>query len=447
MSDFSLASSYQINANSQSSYIYNQSDASNFSEFIEEIDLFRPTMRTDRNYDYIEPDALVLHLHDNSVNINELKHQFGRISFTVNISDVDILKIPLKLLMDLSEPVLLENKMYINLPLNYLIGEIKMLYLPYTAVVYKIDNYINLANYILKYSIVLKKRQIDVREKINLMEILNVQDDIQQIYSNFIQISEPKLEFINYIHFQNFVKGIFIQVPVDKLVELKFYINGLLRIDYNLFYINRYCTKISDNLIYVPFVQGVDYKNKSINSYDGSINFSAINQPIILLKFSEPQTNVNIYGISRNVLVYRGGMDITHFDNENHCQIINTTLNRSYIRQERTNTNNITNQNNITTQNNESTNEYNGSIFHNYPLSDYSEYKLIENDNICQITMDVIEKNHIYMQCIKCHKNFNNYVIRRWLNASPENNCPCCRRKWVNYTMYINNVNYLTHIS
>ena len=44
--------------------------------------------------------------------------------------------------------------------------------------------------------------------------------------------------------------------------------------------------------------------------------------------------------------------------------------------------------------------------------------KIIEGDNECPVTLELIDKNDTYISCETCHKNFKDDIIKLWLKEN-----------------------------
>ena len=111
---------------------------------------------------------------------------------------------------------------------------------------------------------------------------------------------------INIRCFHGFVKGFFISCIVDDLSEIKFYINDVLRINYNEGFIRDYCVKISPNLLYLPFNDNTNFYD--ILGYDGSIKFNDLNSIILKLRFFRGQTVVSVHNLYQNNFLQTQGL-------------------------------------------------------------------------------------------------------------------------------------------
>jgi len=62
-----------------------------------------------------------------------------------------------------------------------------------------------------------------------------------------------------------------------------------------------------------------------------------------------------------------------------------------------------------------------------------------ENKKICNISLEEIQPNQRYMTCSGCLNNFNEELLKRWINRMhQQKTCPTCRSNWNNDTIYIN---------
>jgi hypothetical protein len=85
-------------------------------------------------------------------------------------------------------------------------------------------------------------------------------------------------------------KGYFIECNVNDIISYRFEIFKKQDVAYDKFQIHMFCTKISDNLLYVPFNINMKYDDLNLSSYHGSMNNQSIGRTNIFLKFNN---NIN----------------------------------------------------------------------------------------------------------------------------------------------------------
>lgn len=218
-------------------------------------------------------------------------------------------------------------------------------------------------------------------------------------------------------------KGFFIEGSIDKIDNLRLSLNGHDRLVYNKLMISRYCKKISDKLVYLPFCVSNNYKDMTVDSYIGSTNLSVIDTTRINLHFSsnfndKSDNYLNIYTVSMKYLVYHGGLGWTNYTPVTNLPPIDIP----------------TSVNNPQPVNN------------SQPINISNEWETqqgtlrIEDEIMCPITYELI--NDDYCLCTTCNNAFGHTAIRRWLNT--RSTCPLCRSSFTNrirYTMNNQSIN------
>ena len=81
----------------------------------------------------------------------------------------------------------------------------------------------------------------------------------------------------------------------------------------------------------------------------------------------------------------------------------------------------------------------------NFTMSWPTINKLIEQNNECPISLEVIKKGDEYCICAQCLYNFLKEEIKTHFKNQFQNNrdmtCPMCKTKWLDQTIYINEAN------
>lgn len=154
-------------------------------------------------------------------------------------------------------------------------------------------------------------------QEINDKEI----DEIDEIY--FQEINGGKLDFDknfnltpesnnNYtyefrLNTDNYTKGFFIlSDSIDKMncFELKIYGNNIIK--YDKYYLNKYCKKYSDKLLYIPINTNIcdPFDKNILETYNGSIDFERIDFKDIIISFESQPNNLSMYLYSLNRICY-----------------------------------------------------------------------------------------------------------------------------------------------
>jgi hypothetical protein len=260
--------------------------------------------------------------------------------------------------------------------------------------------------------------------------------------------------------FEGLTKGLFISCNVDELTEIKFYINNVLRVNYDLFYIQTYCVKHSNKMLYMPFNGLTSFKERSISTFDGSINFSLGQTFVLNLKFNCGQNKVCVHNLYTNKFAYQNGMGalsvayqpgftrndismhpltplvegVLHFD----ATLFDLSGNFVGI----TSGNAIESGNeisNATISNAAISNAVNIDLSGNFIGTNPIVMRQIEEEwSTCDITHEEIAEGGHYMQCHGCNHNFSEAAIKTWLRQRAIKTCPMCRVAWSNYVVYLN---------
>jgi hypothetical protein len=342
-------------------------------------------------------------------------------------------------------------------------GNIHIVGLQFREVTFTLVNHTNLTNYVSGYSLLCKTYTGDSQYRRNNMDISNC--CIQQISSVEIHVSlenheDTSDEFkIETNSFQGFSKGFFIETNnINELNNMRFFINDLIRIDYNRFMIRNKCQRINDNMLFLPFNADIVFNERSFNSFVGSINLSEVIQSTLKLIFDTPRNKVKVYSMNMNDYVQRRS-EITSSQNTINTHLVEDFTSHSLMHVERRETSNIVN--NIVNEirvNNVFENNMNNIIYNNlysgmsgppeyYPSITYSsvedliidigEAKLIPQEKrICGINLEEINVDQKYMSCAECSNNFNEISIRIWLTQ--RRTCPSCRGNWSDFNVYSN---------
>ena len=422
-----------------------------------------------RNVDKVLPEYLILHLYDNTTTLETIYNYGRNIYINFKIGAQTLLNIPLSILWNLKEPEICDNKVYLHIPFEMFFGNIHIVGLQFRCVTFSLVNFTNLSNYVSNYSLLCKTYTGDSQYRRNNADTSSC--CIQQISSLELHVSlqnheDTSDEFkIQTNSFQGFSKGFFIETNnINELNNMRFYINDLIRLDYNRFMIRNKCQRINDNMIFVPFNADIVFNERSFNSFVGSINLSEVIQSTLKLIFDTPRNKVKIYSMNMNDYSQIRS-EITISQNIVNTHLVEDFTRHSLMHVDRRETSNIVN--NIVNDIRVNTvfeNNVNNIIYNNlysgmsgppeyYPsitylsvedlIIDNEVHRLIPEDRkICGINLEEISLDQKYMVCSQCSSNFNEEHIRRWL--TDRRTCPCCRCIWFDFNIYINTPNNQT---
>ena len=422
-------------------------------------------LRLPRDFDGYCPQTLVIHLHPgqnplliDSEYINMVCNLFSNIHLVMQISGNPILQFPFSFLHALKPAVKYGNKIYLSIPFQQLFDKIDMNILRYSNVDFFIEHSHELSNYSHHFSLISKVYIEDETERHNITNnAYNGRKFIQQMGSLCItvpynsSVSKRSFHFLTSVLFGQ-TKGLLIQGNIFELTSIKFYVNNILRFDYDSFLISTACTKLSENLIYMPFNERHHFLESGINTFAGSINLSRLQSSSISLQFSSDQSNFTIHNIYSNYFCYRNGVGTLHLDGRpvfintpaNFLSLVEPINNSPTLPDISINARRAT----VATVTNNSVFSETGTVVNNeleepgyYIPTGQQIYQLINPErNICNISHDEIGRGRFYMTCSNCYNNFLESNIKQWLRRRTFNSrtCPTCREIWSNYNIYFN---------
>jgi hypothetical protein len=275
---------------------------------------------------------------------------------------------------------------------------------------------------------------------------------------------------VNTNTFNGLTKGFFIESDnINQLMNIQFYINGHIRMNFNRFLISNKCVKMSDAMIFLPFNDDIAFEERYNSSYAGSINLSNLERSILSLRFDSLRPNVKIYAVGINNYIQSRGTGRLEFEtNMYHLkqdftmhpllteeQIVSYAEPIHHTRRNIIN-NNIINRINTNNIINNYGNYTSGYFQSSYPQFDSSMNSITINTNsnqeeysqimmgrlipqekrMCGISLDEIHINDRYMCCSMCANNFKEREIKRWLED--RRTCPSCRAYWSDNHVYLN---------
>jgi hypothetical protein len=505
MSDIRLNRGLNTQLINNSSYINPDNWYSNYASTYELFNFTGQDLFFNNHYDSYSPKKIVLNLREHVVddinnnndndNVDEIFSTLFRLLDSVfirfKIGAQIILQVPFLLLWQLKEPVINEGSIYIDFPFKSFLRKIDMGALSNSDVCFTIVNHIMILDYVSSFSMVCKVTVYDFVERRRMLsETFIGAEQIQQLSTITVYHENPdnlpdndttNIFQLQLSSFNGMTRGVFIGCSVNELREIKFYINNVLRINYNSYFIKEYCVNISDNLLYLPFNNNSNFCD--MVGFQGAINFSNLNSAILKLSFStgqrkvwvsnlysnkiqyrlnysfltndypplfivsttinhpvipiiEPSHNVNMFDMSGNIIANLGNYNFNrhnHYVNSFNFSDNNLAVSQTTPATPTTVTEGTTN----TTGNIYSVNEQNNYVFEtNEPIN-----RLITNDRIvCNISQEDIIAGELYMSCNNCMNHFKKTALMLWLsrNNYSRRTCPTCRTHWNNHNVYIN---------
>lgn len=495
----------------------------NYASTYEEFNFQDDQLYLSRDYDSYTPKKLIIRLFADLASrpteqtLNIIYRLLDGIRFVFKIGQQNILQLPLRLLWELKTPVIRNNCIYIDIPFESFFPKIDMVKLHYTDVYFGIHNSYEISNYSHIFSMICKVTVYNADDRTGIINSYSV-NKIQQLSTLQVKYipeasasssESPEVgvgqnttttDFqINIRCFHGFVKGFFIGCTVDDLSEIKFYINDVLRINYDDFFIKDFCIKISPNLLYLPFNDNTDFYD--ISGYDGSIKFNDLNSIILKLRFFRGQNVVSVHNLYQNSFLQTQGL--ASLVNNYQSEFIRSTSTQhpissiiSAIPDARMFdmsgnliiSNLLHDYNNHRGYNNASAASAASNVItgatagatgpgHNYYASttagaDYyvgsppfpsptasssymsqdeeilyavnirsvTNHLIDDGRTTCFINHEEIGEGEHYMTCSSCNNNFNKNALEHWLSINVESRrtCPTCREIWTNYNEYIN---------
>ena len=385
-----------------------------------------------RYYHICNPEYLVLNLYDSNITLETIYNLLSEMSLSVEFLSQQIVNIPLSLLWNLNIPQIINNNLYIILPLNVFFGDISLKGLNTNSNI-TINLYNNnLQNYVSNFNLGCKIKMYSERIYNSYIDMSdNPIQTIHSLSSSLIDHTQYQFNNLSGINvFSGKLKGIFIESLdiANQLTEIQCFINNNLHRYYDEFLIRNKTVKINDNLIYFPFNPEFLYTERLFNSFDGSLNLSNDQNFIINLIFNTPTNFVKIYLLKGDVFKRRLYYINNSYNNYGHTG--------SYEYNSNYNNNFLNNSNNGNNGNTSSSN-YNLTIL---PLGQTIYLPIDQERNICHILHEQIIFLQRYMKCSACNTNFNETAIKQWLQhrTGTRRTCPSCREVWTNFNIYVN---------
>jgi len=388
------------------------------------------------------PEYLVFNLINNANNditMGTIQNLLASMSLSLEISNNEIINLPLSLLWSLNSPKIINNKLYLFIQYNIFFGDISLTGLnAHSNITIKISNN-SLQNYVSSYNLHCKIKMYS--DNIRSQYIDMSDNPIQTI--NYINYrSNPRLEYqcnsINEL-FPGIIKGIFIESAniANELTELQFYIDSNLNRVYDEFLIKTSTTKINDNLIYFPFNPENSYNDRHFNSFNGSLHLSHDQNCVLNLSFNTPTNLVKIYVLKADVL--KRSNYYTRIPTSSHNHGNSGSGHTSYGHTSYGHTSYGHTSYGHTSYGHTSYG-HTGVVNEALPVCQTIYHPIDPERNTCSILHEQIIFLQTYMMCTACNSNFNENALKQWLQhrTGTRRTCPTCREVWTNYNIYIN---------
>jgi hypothetical protein len=375
-----------------------------------------PNIILDRLCDIVIPEHIEFIMNTN-YSLEEFLRELKKTTLTLKIASQPEIQFPLNLLINLSEPIYCDNKIYIKTHFETFFGNIPHVAIQDTIIEFSLSNFTNLSQFIEKFGLICNFTFLDTdeRRRLAINDYTKIFQELSWIEFNMRNIITNNNTYKFHINFESVSKGFFIECNnINNLSEIQLLVqNSAVRFCLNKFLIQTKCVKINENMLYFPFNADKSYTDTSTESYEGGINFSRIDNPRLILKFTEPITNIKIYNVGSKLLEKFGGT----------IRICDSNPFESGI---------------IDYNNQPITPTFSSADFYRIKKPNYKEpiVKLIDGTFTCAIACEDIGVGAKYLSCHQCKNNFSEIAIKKWIES--KKTCPTCRVNWNNYQIYIN---------
>jgi hypothetical protein len=391
-----------------------------------------------KDADTFLPEYLKLEFSNTSISMSDVK----KLVLVLKINGRLVHQFPLSLLMNLNDPIEEDGNMYINLCFDMFLGEIILIGLQFADVVFEIlhNNDTSDSSPILsKFSIIGRLTYVDMEERRSLARnhYETVIQQISWINVNSV-VNESNIYNLSNLPFEGISKGVFIECEhINSLRTIELTFNERERFKLDRFLIRIKCKKINNNLLYFPFNDCKEYIDRTMRTFIGSPNLSRFDRYGITLTFEESVQNISIYSLQSNVYTQSNGSGRTEYTTNvfysNYCLSELQTQTRIVPQSTQTRIWSLLQE----TQPRIVTQIFpRNSIQYGEPVTK----PILNNNNICPITFEIIKLGDAYMSCNQCNNNFSEESIKKCLdNRIPKlRNCPTCRTTWSTFERYIN---------
>lgn len=389
------------------------------------------------------PEYLVFNLINSDESINLINSLLSNMSFSINIGNHELVNLPISFLFSYKNPQIIDNKLYIDIPLQFIFGDISLIGLNNQSnYILKIHNN-SLQNYVYNFSLICKIKmyaEIDrngfIDMSFNMIHNIIQKTESINVPSSEFQFNSSTMFNSNISLFEGILKGIYIESPNirNNLSELQFYVNSNLNRYYDKFLIRTKTTFINENLIYIGFNPEQNENSRNYNNFTGSLIVSNNDNCVLNLTFTIPLSTIKIYLLKG--IIFRRSNYYSYINNyQNNYQNNNYSYGQTGPSNYNVYYNTLNTTPTITTNNTQ-------VISNSATLPEgQTIYLPIEHGrNTCGILHEQILNLQTYMMCSLCNANFNENALKNWLRHRSESNrtCPFCRDLWSNYNIYIN---------
>lgn len=260
------------------------------------------------------------------------------------------------------------------------------------------------------------------------------------------QVASHQLVPSNYsdkylLPFEGLTTGYFIQTKISAIKRLEVMFADLPFLDFDSVGIHMYCKKISDNLLYVPLTNDLNFRSSDPSRYLVALSQRRLTDIHVLIEFDETQElpdSLNVHCLCFRHLLYSNdtvtdtaGLVVEEKDLD-HTDL--TVFNLPLYRQE---------DDDVPFEPqpvNAEINEEKEVKFEHDFSSWFTEHKLLNSskNTECPISLEVIKENDEYSVCTTCSYNFDFNTLKSYLTTKREMKCPMCRAEWTGKFIYTN---------
>lgn len=368
-----------------------------------------------RDSDSFQPEYLIFkNMIETQLTNDDVEDLINKLdTFQLEIGGSIIWKNSISLFVELNKPKIINNAVCIKIPFDMFVDEIKL---------------ISLANHEVRCGIRFRSRLDEYETSICYNEIYYDNAYREQLYSTMIttpiqQINSDDFDLVQgnnrlRVNFNGLAKGYFFQGNINEIINLKMVLNGFEYFDYDQIMVNLVGTRISENLLFLPFSPSVNMKEITHQSYMTGINHSRIDTVECAIRSAIPQTNFVIHALEYNELNYSNGM-------------IGVGIGMS--------------RNNIFTPNAQPAQPsivQTPTIIQQHPVvtgwTNRNRIIDLTKNSECPITYVEFIPNCNYCKCATCRYNFDTPSLQRYFDTINTRTCPMCRGGWTDFTIYKN---------
>ena len=231
---------------------------------------------------------------------------------------------------------------------------------------------------------------------------------IQQINGSHHEFNERNNVYMR-LNFGLLSKGYFIKGDIDHLDRLTLKLNNIERYSYDRVMLNYVGKRVAQDIIFIPFNQNIDWKQRTNETYIGGLNQSRFDNIQLRAEFSRPVSSIGIYSLTLNTFRIMHGFGGLRFGNLEDIQLIEIFV------------------------------PFNPPPPAQIPVIIWqNQNKPINPDKkFCAIAHDEIEDNAEYCECHNCHNCYTADYLKEMFKTL-EKKCLLCRENWLNWIIYKN---------